>query len=499
MTASFPGSLDFRAHRPRKCRSGHREILNARLWSRTVTVILCVLLLSARGMSAAEPGSYDTYDQSAFLDADWYRENLVDSADLWNGGLDGDSGMGAYRENFNGFFHVNLDRRWRQLPLISSTTVAQSRAIYMNVEAYRAAGEANGERFLQAVTQGVAFLLSEFRDRQFGGFTWAVSRRGIIDDSMKHGYGNVHPIFALTQAYSVTENPEHLAAALEQLQVFRERFLDPAYDCAIHPGFSRNFSQIIGVNNIDVFTHFFEALLALHDVTDGAQQDDIDSLIVRCGDFLVNTLYRDQEGYTDRGYVAYNYDETWQPSQIPYSREAQWSGALHATTGHNIELAYLLSRAVERGFDPEWLQTADKLLRFCLEYAINAETGGMVYEITGYDGQPLSGNPDNALYVWWAQAETARALLHFAVVRSEDAYAEPFKKVETLFHALLTDQEFGGLYQNLDAVTLQPVGLDKSSIWKVNYHYAMFFAEALRLQALYAERLAQLEPAGSGA
>ncbi|MBK8019824.1 MAG: AGE family epimerase/isomerase [Chloroflexi bacterium] len=94
---------------------------------------------------------------------------------------------------------------------------------------------------------------------------------------------------------------------------------------------------------------------------------------------------------------------------------------------------------------------------------------------------PLDGNPDNALYVWWAQAETARALLHFTVARGHDEYAEDFKKVEALFHGLLTDQEYGGLYQNLDAATLQPVGLDKANIWKVNYHYAMFFAEALRL------------------
>ncbi|MBK8019907.1 MAG: hypothetical protein IPK19_00450 [Chloroflexi bacterium] len=64
---------------------------------------------------------------------------------------------------------------------------------------------------------------------------------------------------------------------------------------------------------------------------------------------------------------------------------------------------------------------------------------------------------------------------------------------------LLTDQEYGGLYQNFDAFTLQPVGLDKANIWKVNYHYAMFVTEALRLQAQFSDLLTELDVAASGA
>lgn len=442
---------------------------------------------------ATEPVGYDAYDQALFLDVDWYRESLIATVDLWNGGLDGKTGMGAYQEDFNGFFNVDLDRQWRQKRMQTSTIIAQSRAIYMNVEAYRAAGPEEGQRFLEVINTGIDFMLSEFRDPKEGGFYWDVSRRGTVGDSLKQGYGNVHPIFALAQAYAVTQNPAHLEAALQQLEVFETRFLDPNYECAIHPGFNRDFTEILGVNNVDVFTHFFEALLSLHDVTEGEQQTHIDDLLVRCGDFLVNTLYHDQEGFTDLGYVAYNYDENWQPAQLAYTREMQWSGALHATTGHNIELAYLLSRAVERGFDPEWLDTAYKLIKFCEEYAIEATYGGMIYEITDYLGQPLEGNPDNDLFVWWAQFETARAFMHFAVVRDIESYQDSFKKIERFIHADLTDQEYGGEYQNLSiSRDLAVVGDDKGNVWKVNYHYSMFFAEALRLGELYPEKLEAL-------
>ena len=434
-------------------------------------------------------------DPALFLDADWYRAHLLMAADLWDGGLDGNSGMGAFSDGFDGFFHVNLDRQWRQTRLRFSSTVAQSRAIYMNVEAYRAADDADKPRFLAAINAGVGVLLNDFLDPQYGGFFWEVSPNGVVVDPMKQGYGNVHPVMALAQAYAVTQNPEYLNAALTQLDLINEKFLDPAYDCAYLPGFSRDFSQVIGVNNVDTFTHLFESLLTLYDVTDGARHDAIAQEIDTCGNFLINTLYRDQEGFTDRGYVAYNYDEQWSPSQIPYTRENQWSGGLQASTGHNIELAYLLSRAVERGFNADWLDTADKLIKFCTEYALDSDTGGMIYEITDYNGQPLQGNPDNAIYIYWPQAETSRALLHFIVVRGHDEYRDMFKQVESLFDTQMTDQEYGGLYHALDAESLTAVGPEKGDIWKTNYHYSMFFSEVLRLAANYPDRIAELNGA----
>jgi hypothetical protein len=83
--------------------------------------------------------------------------------------LDGESGMGMYNEDFNGYFHVNLNRQWKPSPMRSTTRVAQSRAIYMNVESYRVARPEAGERFLRAVNLGVDFLLEYFKDADYGG------------------------------------------------------------------------------------------------------------------------------------------------------------------------------------------------------------------------------------------------------------------------------------------------------------------------------------------
>lgn len=480
--------------------------MRSSLLAKLTALVLCAILLvagssvSVISINAATPApvpitfTFSMPDPSLMIDAQWYRQRLIVETDLWNGGLDGKSGMGAYDPDFNGCFNPNLDRQWRTFGGAPVTVIFQSRAIYMNVEAYRADPD-QGQRFLDVVNKGVDCLLKHFRDGDKGGFFWAIHPQTFeVTENQKQGYGNVHPLFALAQAYEVTSNPDHLAGALEQLKVLQEKFLDPQYPGGIRPGFNTDFSEIEGVNNVDTFTHYFEALLALYDVAGDALRAELEKMITLEAEFLINQLYTDQEDLTDRGYVAYNYDLEWNPSQEPYTRQTQWSGAKQASTGHNVELAYLLSRAVERGFDPGWLDTAAKLLKFCQEYTIDPRYGGMIYEVSDYDGSPLEGNPDNELFVWWAQLETARALMHFAIVRDWDTDAS-FKQIEAFILEYFTDHQYGGLYANIQltasgASTTRD--LSKGNIWKANYHFTMFMREALRLAEAYPDRIKEL-------
>ena len=112
--------------------------------TRVCAAALASALAASSALGGAAPAGsaigYAPSSPSLFLDEEWYRSNLIKAADLWNGGLDGEGGMGTYRKDFDGFFQVNLDRAWHPRPGMPSTSVAQSRAIYMNVEAYRAAG-----------------------------------------------------------------------------------------------------------------------------------------------------------------------------------------------------------------------------------------------------------------------------------------------------------------------------------------------------------------------
>lgn len=423
------------------------------------------------------------------VDVSGYRTLLIDQVDRWNGGPDGNSGLGAYRQTFDGGLHLDLDQSWQPRGSSPVTAVAQARALYMNLEAYRASSEL---RFKTVLEKTFHYLQNHFLDRKYGGYYWEVGPGGDVTNRDKQGYGNMHILMVLAQAADATHDPAYLKAALTQLEVVEKRFGDKKYPGGVKAGFNYDFSEVRGVNNVDTFTHYFEALLALEDVTTGQERVRVNKGVNEAANFLVRQLYRNEAGLGNRGYVAYNYDESWNPAQAPYTRATQWSGASHASPGHGIELAYLLSRAVERGHDPKWLETADRLLRFVDAHALDAKTGGMLFDTTDYLGKPLKGNPDNDFYVWWAQAETARASLHFSVVRGEKRWPE-FLKAQKLILTHFLDPHNGGWFQNVRARDLSVPDTTKGNIWTMNYHESMYYAEILRLARVYPKALAALK------
>jgi mannose/cellobiose epimerase-like protein (N-acyl-D-glucosamine 2-epimerase family) len=121
----------------------------------------------------------------------------------------------------------------------------------------------------------------------------------------------------------------------------------------------------------------------------------------------------------------------------------------------------------------------------------------MQYDIVDYDGKPLPGSAPTYSCEWWPQAETMRALMHWAVVRGKDGYAEPYRRVQRFIHRYFIDHEYGGWFQRLstagpEGASFGVMGTDKGSVWKNGYHAAMLYVEARRLAEEYPERVKAL-------
>jgi mannose/cellobiose epimerase-like protein (N-acyl-D-glucosamine 2-epimerase family) len=262
--------------------------------------------------------------------------------------------------------------------------------------------------------------------------------------------------------------------------------VDPKYPGSYRPSRDRDFSALKKTyNNSDVFTHWFEALLHLWDVTSGADRSEVTASINLSGNFLVQHMMVVEPGHPDSAYVAYYYGEDWKPSRKPFSGDL-WDGSGYASPGHGIELAFLLSWANERGLgDATWVAAGERLINFCLRHAFDRATGGMLYDVCAYSGAPLARSAE---YVYWPQCEAARALLHYAVVRGKTEYLGQFKQVEKILMDDFTDKAYGGLYPNLDR-RLKPRADYKGDMWKTNYHFSMYVSEVHRLAATYPESI----------
>jgi mannose/cellobiose epimerase-like protein (N-acyl-D-glucosamine 2-epimerase family) len=434
------------------------------------------------------------------VDAVAVRDELIRFVDTWNGGQagrNGTSGMGVYATTWDGLFRMNLNRQFNPISYYTNdqTIISQSRATYINVEAYRNAPSTDRARFKTAVQKGADYLLAKARDPVLyngnpGGMWWGLQPDGVSPPTHttaiygtaprhKDAYGQVQSLFALAHAYSVTADVDHLNGAFAQLDVWNTQFADTAAGPgAFLPTANENYTQRVDTRNLDYMTHALEALLALDAVTPAAhpRKAQLAPQIASIGNFITTRMYRDAAGSTTMGYLPWYYDAAWNPSSTATQQ--------YVTPGHNLEVAYLLSRAVERGFNPAWLPVANKLIAFALKYGFDNTPGSPTYGVVRYeklkfDGTPFNATPDKL--VWWQTSEAARTLLHFALVRGRADLSDEYDAAIAFIRNRFVDSVYGGWFTSLDPVTLAPTTTNKGTVWTGGYHEAMLYAEMLRL------------------
>ena len=170
--------------------------------------------------------------------------------------------------------------------------------------------------------------------------------------------------------------------------------------------------------------HLFEALLAMHDATGEATiLDDAAEHLA----FMFDRLYD-----ASAGRLPELYTPEWTP--LPTSDGG------YIDVGHQFEWAYLLSTAVERGLPVSYLDHAAALLDCGLRVGYDPVSGG-VYSHASPDGCTV-----DKTWVWWAQCEAARALLHFALLRGRGDLYDRCERIMSFCLGEMVDDVYGGWY-----------------------------------------------------
>ncbi len=387
----------------------------------------------------------------ASFDFGWFRSHLLDELlPLWIEKAPTDSGL----------FLPHFDRRWRSRGDTYGTLVSQSRLLYNFSVGWELTGE---ERYRQAVEGGAHFLIEKFRDREEGGWFWAVDGEGRVTDDMKDSYGHAFMIFGLAGAARCLEDAAPAEAAREVWEVIQDRFADGRG--GIYRHMNRDFTPRDEPRSQNPIMHLFEALLALGDVP-GRERAHKDA--EKLAGFVLDRLLRKSDGI-----LPEVYDAEWR------ALSAESGGRIDV--GHQFEWAYLLSSAVERGLPAEWLAIAEKLLDTGLRLGYDPDEGGIFSPATP-EGQVTASRKG-----WWEQCELVRALMHFAVLRGRENLWEPLLQTVKLLRERFLDPEHGGWYPEAGP-GLDPEGLAKGGPFKVDYHNVGMCAEAIRLAGMIERR-----------
>jgi len=359
------------------------------------------------------------------VDREWVQKATV------NGLLD------YWRDNAvmpNGFIQENLDRDWKPWGKQREASLnGQGRVLYSLVVGYEMSGR--DERYLDAVTKAADFLM-KMRDPEHGGYYNRVTPDlKVIDDTKTTFVSFV--IFSLAHAYRVTNNEVYAKEAMRTYHEVLDKMRDgpffgrgltrdwsgPAPSPfgrmgaramgSLPPGAQSSFARRAHGLNV----HMFEAFLALYEATGSPEVWK-----------EINTELAEMEKLFDKekGYLPESFDENWKKLDD------------NVNAGHLFEWSSLISRAVELGADPKYIEMGSRNIDYGLKVAYDQEIGGLV-------GRTQPGEAPRML--WWPQCEVVKAAAHYAILRDREDLWPYYHKTLDLIKTHYLDTEHGGWFE----------------------------------------------------
>ncbi len=379
-----------------------------------------------------------------------------------------------------GGFHQTVSRDWSIKSDDNVFLVYQARMTW-TAAAFALYSPAHRDEFAKYADGGIDFLDKVLRDKEFGGFHWALDRNGLVDKKQgdeKHVYGTSFVVFAGSKAYQASANPLAKRVARDAFDWLESH----AHD-ATHGGYfealARDGTPLLafkqdspmqtrldrlgvyyGFKSMNSHIHLLEAVTELKKIDDSAVVSD--RLIELLG------VVRDR--------IAV------EPGALNLYLTPDWRAIpAHDSFGHDVETAFLLveaAAALGMPGDPKTWQVARALIDHALEWGWDNVHGGFFDK-----GESFGGAAFDRKKVWWTAAEGLNALLfmHRKYGDRTDRYAKAFLLQWDFVEKHLLDPVHGGWY----AETTQEGELigdgAKAGQWKANYHTSRAMMNVARM------------------
>lgn len=349
------------------------------------------------------------------------------------------------------------------------------------------------QQFKQLAEAGVNFLLDHFWDVRDRGWYWKVKRDGSPLDRGKVVYGHSFVIYALSEYTLATGDVRGLNYAARTFDLLQKHCAD-----TLHGGYFENLepdwlSSAPGFHggdrkSLDTHMHLMEAFTVLLAVSnDPTHRHKLMELV----DLVVHHMI---DPVTGSGRNQFSIE--WKPVP-PISVRRTWNAERGGETaaaptdttsyGHNVELAWLLHRALKVAKEDvhPYLPVIRRLIEHAVATGVDWECGG-VYRDGTADGEVLVSEKE-----WWQQAEALVGFLDAYETFGDERFWNAFVNVWDFVSEKMINHDVGEWYTLL-ARGGTPLVAELGSPWKVAYHTGRSMLECMnRLSRL--EQRAQLE------
>ena len=338
--------------------------------------------------------------------------------------------------------------------------ILNSRITWFFSAAYK---QLQDESLLEEAKHGYAFMKEHCFDKENGGVFWSVKYDGTPEDTTKHTYNQAFSIYALSDYYEASGDPEALELALQQFHLIEEKCTDEigykeAFDRSFHEVDNDKLSEngVMADKTMNTLLHVFEAYTELYRVSHNEEvKKRLEWIFEEFANKVYNPALHRQEVFFDKNMNTildlYSY-------------------------GHDIETSWLLDYGVEVLGEQKYKD---------LITPITDDMLANLYEVA-FDGHSLNNECDrgvvNTTSIWWVQAETVLGFVNGALkhpeikeymmaARSEWDYIQ-----EHMIDPREGSEWFWDVDKNGEATDKKPI----VEPWKCPYHNGRMCLEIIR-------------------
>ncbi len=388
--------------------------------------------------------------------ADSFRKQLTEGIiPFWNGCVDEKNG------GFCGYVDEHLDKDWES----DKGVILHSRILWFYSTAYLLLKDA---ALLKAADHAYEFIREHCLDHELGGVYWSVTFDGKPVDDTKHTYNQAFAIYALSAYYEASNREEALETAYGLYEVIEGKCRDvqgylEAFDRNFVPVSNEKLSEngVLAERTMNTLLHVMESYTELCRV-DGNEK--------------VRERLRE---VVDR-FIERIYDPETRSCEVFFDKEYHSLIDLESY-GHNIEAAWLLSRAGEVIRDEKYTRriadVSSGLAAAAYEHAYDRAQHGMNNE--------REGAQVDAQKIWWVQAESVVGFYNaYQAEPEERRYLEAAEDIWGFIQTCVVDGRSGERFESVRADGSIDAGRGMAHGWKGPYHNGRMCIEMIRrLQA----------------
>ncbi len=304
--------------------------------------------------------------------------------------------------------------------------------------------------YLTMTETAYQYLITYFKDKEFGGMYWSLDAAGNPLDKTKQMYGHSFALYAFSEYYQLRQQPEILNEAIAIYQSIENHAFDKenlgyidAFEQNWQPTTALYLSKDGAKKTMNTHLHLLEAYTNLYRVWKN------EGLKIQLNRLIDNFLTRIIDPVTQ--HLISFFQENWKPtSQID-------------SYGHDIECSWLLLEAAEVLEDKALIE---KIKPICVQMAMAAAMGLDKDGSMRYEFDRATGHQNNEKS-WWVQAEAMVGFFNAWQISGAKHFLDKSLDVWKFTKKSIIDKENGEWFMSANNQTA-----DKVTLWKCPYHNA---------------------------